>query len=347
MKDKVSVIVITKNSARTISECLDSLNKQSYPSDHYELIVVDGASSDETVNICRKYPVKLIELKMSGIPLQRNIGINNAEGEFVAFLDSDDIASKDWIRDSISHLNSHKKENVAAVGCSHTLINEKDNFIRLAWLEHSFRHSRSPEDVNHLGTSGSIFIKAVVNEVGGFDIALAAAEDMDLSSRIINAGYSIHLLKEPLIKVEYANGLWRYLRKQTRNVAYMLVFYLKPKSVRRNRGSYSNRSEYLQGVLPALFLLSSLILRNFGVLLALAIWLLALIILNLSFVGFISNQKKASRLGRMWRFIVLPYLFLRSIAWCVGLTYGGLLAASNLFQGRHRKCAASGGYETS
>ena len=58
-KPQISVIVVTKNEEKNISTCLESLLAQDCPKDRYEIIVVDGASTDKTQDICRRYPIIL------------------------------------------------------------------------------------------------------------------------------------------------------------------------------------------------------------------------------------------------------------------------------------------------
>lgn len=93
-----SVVMPTFNSEKTVIRALDSVMRQSYPV--HEIIVVDDASSDNTINVINGYlnqnsvPIKIICLTNNGGPARaRNIGWDNATGEYVAFIDSDDTWS--------------------------------------------------------------------------------------------------------------------------------------------------------------------------------------------------------------------------------------------------------------
>jgi glycosyltransferase involved in cell wall biosynthesis len=92
---QVSVIMASHNSARFITEAIDSVRNQTYP--NWELIIVDDQSTDDTVSIIRKYAeldarIKIITLSTKGgAGVARNIATERAKGRFIAFLDSDDI----------------------------------------------------------------------------------------------------------------------------------------------------------------------------------------------------------------------------------------------------------------
>src|SRR5947209_14232957 len=93
----VSVIVPTFNRANYLPESLDSILRQTYPD--YEIIVIDDGSSDETSTEMRRYPqVRYFEQTHAGIGAARNNGVQQAQGHFLAFLDSDDL----WPADKLA-----------------------------------------------------------------------------------------------------------------------------------------------------------------------------------------------------------------------------------------------------
>ncbi|PHM22112.1 glycosyltransferase family 2 protein [Xenorhabdus ehlersii] len=116
--DKVSVIIPAYNAQETILNALSSVYMQQGKYD-IEIIVVDDGSFDNTAqlvsNFSKKHPgyIKLITKKNQGVASARNDGINNATGEFIAFLDSDDCWYPDKLRKQIPIL---KKHGISLVG---------------------------------------------------------------------------------------------------------------------------------------------------------------------------------------------------------------------------------------
>ena len=110
MKYLVSIIVPMYNSEKYIVRCIDSLLEQSY--ENIEIIVVDDGSSDNGVDIIKKYSdnrINIYQKKNEGVSATRNFGIEKSNGDFLLFVDSDDYVSKDIVEimvDKIKNINS-------------------------------------------------------------------------------------------------------------------------------------------------------------------------------------------------------------------------------------------------
>jgi len=98
---KVSVIIPTYNSERTIRRAIKSVLAQEGINEYFtiEILICDDCSTDDTLNIAKDYPVRLFFSRVnSGGPNRgRNVGIKNATGDLIAFLDHDDV----WLPDKI------------------------------------------------------------------------------------------------------------------------------------------------------------------------------------------------------------------------------------------------------
>ena len=127
MESKVSIIIPTYNSEKTIVKCIDSIINQTYK--NLEIIVIDDGSEDNTINILKEYSNEkrlfVIKQKNSGVSSARNKGVNRATGEFIVFVDSDDWLEKDMIE---KMLLCQKEYNVDVVRCNY-YIEQKEKSI--------------------------------------------------------------------------------------------------------------------------------------------------------------------------------------------------------------------------
>ena len=104
----VSVVIPTYNRAHDLARAVDSVLKQTYP--HWEALVIDNHSTDSTSEVVHQFNDKRIryfEIANNGvIAASRNLGIHHSRGDFIAFLDSDDLWKNDKLGKSIFWLNS-------------------------------------------------------------------------------------------------------------------------------------------------------------------------------------------------------------------------------------------------
>jgi glycosyltransferase involved in cell wall biosynthesis len=100
----ISVIVLTKNSSKTLDSCLDSVKNQSYS--NVELVIVDSQSTDDTINIAQKYSAKIIKTdwKLLGA---RYLGFDKSNGDYILYLDSDQLLYPDTIQCSVAYVDSY------------------------------------------------------------------------------------------------------------------------------------------------------------------------------------------------------------------------------------------------
>ena len=88
---KISICIPTYNNEITISSCLESLSSQIYPKNLIEILVIDGGSQDNTLNICKEYSVKILNNLYRIEEKGRALGIKEATGDIIAFIDADNI----------------------------------------------------------------------------------------------------------------------------------------------------------------------------------------------------------------------------------------------------------------
>jgi glycosyltransferase involved in cell wall biosynthesis len=98
---KISLVIPVYNEEKYLQACLDSIMQQEVMPD--EIIIVNNNSTDNTLNIAKKYPVKIIHEKTQGITPTRNKGFNQAQFDVIARTDADSIVPKDWIKKIKTH----------------------------------------------------------------------------------------------------------------------------------------------------------------------------------------------------------------------------------------------------
>ena len=185
----VSVVMPAFNAGRFILESINSVKKQT--ESRWELIIVDDCSTDNTAEVVKgeveiDNRIRFYGMHSNGGPsVTRNVGIAKARGEFIAFLDADDLFSPDAISERVSVLN----ENKFACGsyCDARSINEEGKNIGNNYV---FKDRVSFLDLieNKFPTSFVMLRADILKEEGGFDEALRFGEDWDLWLRVTRTG---------------------------------------------------------------------------------------------------------------------------------------------------------------
>ena len=212
---KVSVIIPTYNYAHYITEAVESVLNQTYKD--FEIIVVDDGSTDNTKEVIRPYlnKIKYIYQQNSGPSAARNRGIKEAKGEYIAFLDADDIWLPQKLELQIKFIE--KEKELGLVFSDMTCFNEK-GILKKSFLKDipvfndlcieslSSIEKIISDDVfnallqgNFIPTNTVIVKKECFDKVGLFDENLLFVEDRDMWLRIALA-YRIGFIKLPLVK---------------------------------------------------------------------------------------------------------------------------------------------------
>ena len=188
----VTIVVPAYNSAVTIGLCVESLLAQNYPSDHYRIVVVDNNSSDNTASIVQRYPVTLaFERGIQTSYAARNRGIALADSEIIAFLDSDCIAGKDWLRNLVRPFNDPAVGVVGGRRASQTPDSDAalvELFLAQVWVHDERLYH--PSEPKGFPTANVAYRAAALDQVGIFDAAMPGGGDVDLAWRVqIHGGY--------------------------------------------------------------------------------------------------------------------------------------------------------------
>lgn len=192
---KISILIRTKNGDRYLEKTLTSIFSQTYKD--YEVLIVDSGSTDTTLQILRKYPVKIYEIKPEDFTwgYSLNYGFQRAKGEYVICLSQDATpVSENWLTIIINNIDD---DSVGAFMCNNVPWPDCNPFDRRGLLK---KFSIPKQEIFGgppyiFGNYCSVIKKSVWEEIP-FDETLSFAEDHDWAQKATKAGYKIMYIPE-------------------------------------------------------------------------------------------------------------------------------------------------------
>lgn len=199
---KISVIVPAFNREKTIKRCIDSIVNQTIPP--FEVIVVDDGSVDKTVeileNIACSY-LRVIKQNHKGAQAARNLGIMNAKGNYIAFLDSDDEWCPQMVEKATAYLLRAGEDSVIYSNC-YVCSNGKKKL----WKLPDCGNNAYPFLLLHQGPTISMLAKKeVFLKIGLLDEDVVAYQEWDTAIRLAEKVKFTHI-HEPLFVYHLHNG---------------------------------------------------------------------------------------------------------------------------------------------
>lgn len=196
-----SLIVPMKDEAKVARRILDALMKINYPFERYEIIVVDDSSTDDTSKICKQfesaYPSRMRYFRRNvscGKPSVLNYGLKFAKREIIGVFDADNVPEPDVLIKTVKYF---KTRDVVAVQGLLSSINAEENMLtKIIHYEGLIQHYALLSGKDELGLFVPLegtcqFVRReALEEVGGW-LDGALSEDMELSARLTEKGYSI------------------------------------------------------------------------------------------------------------------------------------------------------------
>lgn len=204
---KVSVIIPNYNYANYISRTIDSVLAQTYK--NLEIIVIDDGSKDNSLETLKKYGDKITVLTQQnqGVSRARNNGTANSNGEYIAFLDADDI----WLPEKLETQMQRFFDDaeIGLVHCSMDFIDPNDqpcgenyNGMEGNVAEEFLRFEKGV--VVGAGSTG-VVTRRIFDELGGFDERLSTAADWDFCYRLATK-YKLGFVRKPLVLYRIHNS---------------------------------------------------------------------------------------------------------------------------------------------
>ena len=209
MAPKISICIPTYNRKGLLKETLESIFMQTYKD--YEVVIVDDGSTDDTEQMIKDtgYPVRYYWQENAGDAAARNKLIKLADGQYISFLDSDDLLPPDAVERMVDVM-SKEPEDVIVYGPYVTIDQDGNVCKRKRKKLHSGYITQNLFENILVHSCGSMFPKKVLEEAGGFNEALPVCADYDLWLRL-SQKYRFIAIHEPLFKRRRHSGnLSRY-----------------------------------------------------------------------------------------------------------------------------------------
>lgn len=276
----VSVIVPCYNEEKNIGLLLEALNQQIYPHELFEIIIIDGQSTDQTISVINsekekfnKLILKVLTTPQKNIPAAVNIGIRNSSGDIIVRMDAHSIPDPNYIKFCVEDLENKIGSNVG--GRWIIIPGSKSRMGKCISLAASHPFGVGDAKYRYSSEAGYVdtvpfgaFYRHLVDEIGYFNEGLLANEDYEFNVRIRNSGKKIYF--DPRIKTQYiARDTIRSLSKQ-----YWRYGYWKFRMLRNYPGTLRWRQ-----AIPPLFVTGIILLILMSIFLPMVWILLSIIIL--------------------------------------------------------------------
>lgn len=237
----VSVIVPMRNEERHITECVSSLLDQTYPPEEYEILIVDGNSSDRSSQLIlemsnSKRPIRMLSNPAAIVPVSLNLGIRKARGDIIIRADAHTVYPRNYVQDCVRYLRQTGADNVGGPVITTPANSTFSARVTAAVLSNRFgvgnSHFRTGADEGYVDTVPfGTFRKQLFDQVGFFNEALERNQDNEMNARIRRAGGKIfqtptlttrYFAPETFLKLlvkTYRNCRWHFFTMQQTSFA--------------------------------------------------------------------------------------------------------------------------------
>jgi len=215
---KVSIIIPTYKDWDSLKLCLEALSNQTFRKDHYEVIIINNSPSETCPYKLPAFNMQIITEDKSGSYAARNAGIKEAEGEILAFTDSDCIPDNSWVENGVNKFQS--SNDIYRVGgkIEFYFRSQKLSAAEIYEKAYSFRQDLYVKEKKAAATANMWTYKDSFDKVGLFNENLLSGGDMEWGRRAQNFGIPIDY--EPEIVVKHpARGSIKELTRKAKRVA--------------------------------------------------------------------------------------------------------------------------------
>jgi len=197
---ELSIIVIGRNEAGRIAMCLRALFAALAGESDYEVIYVDSASEDNTVEIASRFPIRILQLRREW-PLTpaagRFVGYRHSTGKYVMFVDGDTLLYKRWPQTAVAFLHEHPEFGGIA-GIMHQAYHAQDGHCIAVAKNHFAQSPAQPLQTATALGGIALYRRDAMEKAGTFNPFLSTGEECEVALRIERAGYRLGRIYAPM-----------------------------------------------------------------------------------------------------------------------------------------------------
>lgn len=197
----ISVVIPAFNASKYIAQTIRSVLRQTLPAD--EVLVIDDGSTDNTGAIAASFgpSVRVIRIPNSKLPAARNHGVKEAKGEWIAFVDADDLWAPNKLERQMQELSLHPEADLCYTGRILLVESPASTELRdVIKVPPADTIAEELLNVNKFPPSCVVIRRSTFLSVGGHDTSFPYVEDWDLWLRLLNAGVKFVDCPEPLLR---------------------------------------------------------------------------------------------------------------------------------------------------
>lgn len=238
MSEFISIIIPNYNGESTIGKCLEAAFSSRY--DNFEVIVVDDCSSDNSIEIIKRFPCKLVALKeRSGASKARNAGARNSKGKLLFFIDADCIVKEDAL--SVASAAYAENGPDVVVGGTYTPMSYDNRFFSIfqsVFINYS--ETKNLENPDYIATHAMAIDAETFRKSGGFpEVFMPIIEDVEYSHRIRREGYKLIMNPELLVQHIFNYTFPRSLKNAFKKSKFWTIYSVNNKDLLADSGTAS------------------------------------------------------------------------------------------------------------
>ncbi|MDD5097393.1 MAG: glycosyltransferase [Candidatus Omnitrophica bacterium] len=266
----VSIIVVNYNRSQYLKACFEALAKLNYPAGRVEILMVDNCSDDDSVSFVKNnFPkVRILENDINNYARANNLGVKNAKGDFIAFINNDIQVSENWLSGLVNAMS--KEKSLGAAGGKILLEDGKiqstghEEYPDFYWGDRGFRQEdkgqyERPEEVLSLCGAAVLFRKSCLKDVGFFDEDfIMYLEDVDMCFRCTKHKWKVMYVPESIAK-HYFRGTSsaesvRYFSERNRLLLVAKHFPEQLGKALYGKGYFTQGKNNIYDIFPLIFM---------------------------------------------------------------------------------------------